>query len=497
MNKIKRKEGIKRVVVLLIILTITTMISIFGNASIFNKFKCLNTDISVWTNIAKQIQNGKVIYRDIFDHKGPILYFFYYIGYFIGKINGIAFIDFICIFIDSVMIYRIAKKMNLGRLKSILTTLICMFLIPIICFGNSENPCSESLSLPFILISLYAFINFIYDKKFGKWESIYTGICFGIVAMIRVNLAILWVVFEIYIYMQLIKQKEYKRLINIIFFSVIGVCIVIFPIIIYLVSNNAFKNFIDAYFLLNIKYSTIREYSTYETVLYFIIFTWGIFILPLVLSVILVIVFFKKKEKKIIILNFLYTIFITYLIISPGRKYPHYMIPLVSTMVIPIVFMLKNIKIDKRLIFMMYIIVFLFLCIMGYDQIQIYNSDEWTANQYDEYSKLINTYSEKNDSILQIGKKTQIYLWANRSYNGKYFFQIPFILYDEEYEKQFIEEVKYCKPKIILNFLEELEELDNKDNINEIEKKFKEDIKEIIENKYIEINDFLYVRREE
>ncbi|MCI8833687.1 MAG: hypothetical protein HFJ19_05835, partial [Clostridia bacterium] len=37
------------------------------------------TDVNVWKYIANMIQDDRIIYKDLFDHKGPILYLFYYL----------------------------------------------------------------------------------------------------------------------------------------------------------------------------------------------------------------------------------------------------------------------------------------------------------------------------------------------------------------------------------------------------------------------------------
>ncbi len=163
-------------IVVSILILFASIISLFCCLSIANKSNFLSTDVSVWVNIAKMMDQGKMIYRDIFDNKGPILYFLYFWGYKFGGKLGIWMINYISLLIDIAIIYIFSKKFNIGKKKSIIVAGISVvFLSFIYCNESTEIPCTESLALPFILISLYEFIKFNSDiKKFGKKESLYT-----------------------------------------------------------------------------------------------------------------------------------------------------------------------------------------------------------------------------------------------------------------------------------------------------------------------------------
>jgi hypothetical protein len=44
-------------------------------------------DANASFTMGKGMMNGKVLYRDIFDHRGPLLYFYYGIGYLISNMD--------------------------------------------------------------------------------------------------------------------------------------------------------------------------------------------------------------------------------------------------------------------------------------------------------------------------------------------------------------------------------------------------------------------------
>ncbi|MDR0825520.1 MAG: hypothetical protein LBN74_10530, partial [Prevotella sp.] len=43
------------------------------------------SDINLYFNIGKAIFNGKVLYTEAFDHKGPLIFFIYGVGYLISN----------------------------------------------------------------------------------------------------------------------------------------------------------------------------------------------------------------------------------------------------------------------------------------------------------------------------------------------------------------------------------------------------------------------------
>ena len=196
-----------RIIVYLILIIFAFFLSILNSISVLNKDSYISIDVAVWTNVAKMMKEGRIIYRDIFDHKGPILLILYFFSYAIGKTNGIWFMDFLCSIVDVIVIYLIARKFNLSRMKSIIIVAVSVIFLSLLCL---ENPCTESIALPFILIAFYNFIKFIKNiNNFCRKESFITGICLGIALLIRPNLASLWVIYDIYIFL---KQTHLKLL---------------------------------------------------------------------------------------------------------------------------------------------------------------------------------------------------------------------------------------------------------------------------------------------
>ena len=482
-----------RIIVYLLLIVFALFLAMLNSISVLNKDSYISIDVAVWTNIAKLMKEGRIIYRDIFDHKGPILLILYFFSYSIGKINGIWFMDFLCSIVNVIVIYLIARKFNLSRIKSIIIVAISVIFLSLLCL---ENPCTESIALPFILISFYYFIRFIKNSNsFRRKESFITGICLGIVLLIRPNLASLWVIYDIFIFLKLLKKKEVKILLSIIEFSFLGVFFICIPIFLYLYINNAMGDFIKIYCIFNFKYAGAKEQTLIKTILDFIKLSKGILLITFVnyIGIFIYIIKNKIKDKELIITGFIYYLFTFYLVIMPQRSYIHYLIPMLPSFLIPMILTLKYIKI-RKILSKIFVIICIIIMIIIMNANIIEKKKKWGYSIYlDSISKFIKENSKIEDNILQLGNRANIYLLSERQYNGKYFYQIPIAFQNKEIGNAILNEIERDYPKIIIDTWKNWKV--NKED-NESTRSFKTKIKRVLDEKYIKKNLTEYILKE-
>ena len=482
------KKNYKTLVIYIILIILAFLISLESSVSPINKTEYIATDVSVWISIAKEMAQGELMYRDFFDHKGPILYFIYYVGYTLGETLGIWFIDFLCNIVNAFMIYKISNLILKNREKSLIITIICMCFMLGLC---EENPCTESISLPFILIALYQFTKFTLDiKRFNKKESLCTGICFGIVLLLRPNIATLWIVYYIYIFIKLLKEKQIKHLCQIIGFSILGVIIVFLPTIVYFIKNGIVTDFINTYLLFNLKYANSKDENLFDVICYYLNSTKYILLLILACYIVILINIRKKLtkvENELIIVSFIYFIFSCYLTIMPQRKYLHYVISMLPTFIIPITICLKYIKINKATK-----ITLVEISLIVYLLISIYNMQNCRHSNYvyEKISKEVHILTKKDDNVLVLGNNATIYLIADREYKGKYLYQTPIANKDEDIAKEVLEEIKKDLPDVIVNTISKLNEEGRQDLTN-----FERKIKAILNQNYTTKGKIIYVKK--
>lgn len=171
-------------------------------------------DSNIFQQIGLGVIDGKTPYTDLFDHKGPILFYIQALGLYLNKKVGIIFFQIISlsftmfIFRKCLEIYRI--HFHSYFFLSLVALLLCL-----IAFLNEGN-LSEEWSLPYIVLPIYFCQKAIEDESYQLSISklIGIGICFGIICFIRVNNLVPALGFLLYIAGIHLYQKNYKYVIT-------------------------------------------------------------------------------------------------------------------------------------------------------------------------------------------------------------------------------------------------------------------------------------------
>ncbi len=440
------------------------------------------TDVNVWKYIANMIENGKIIYKDLFDHKGPILYLFYYLFR-----NYTIVSELIIFIVNEIFIYKITEIVlsdKYTKLKSIIVTAISMIILFI---ALEDFPNTESYSIPFILISLYYFVKNLIIKYNAK-SFVIIGFCMSIVLFLRANIIVLWIIIYLYFMTKMIVKRNIKKLFRLIGYTILGMSICIVPIVIYLIHNNIFKEFIEYYLIFNLKYVSVNTPNNIlETCIYF--FTLTLYIHPIIIFINILLIFLKKniEDRKLLIINLIYYIVSIYIVISPKREYLHYMIILMPCVIIPLSILIKD-KDNYKFIITIWIELYLVLIAFGVKYCNIKNIKE-NSQKYLLKIEIIADWLEKNtkedDNILVLGNENIIYNLSDRNYKGKFFYQVPVIYNSNDIANKFLQEIAEQKPKYIIV---------NKYKVNNNNYMDRE-ISRTLEEQYIQIEEYVYRRK--
>ena len=167
-------------------------------------------DSSIFMLIGKGITEGKIPYRDLFDHKGPVLFWIEAAGWALGGRNGIWFIETLGAIFSVFMIMKICELFNSRFFIPVIGTAVVYLTL----FGRG-NLC-ENYSLPLVYLCVYLTIKY-YQSEVVKHPWIYSyiyGICFALLAFIRVNNATIICGFVLCIIIRLITAREFDNLIK-------------------------------------------------------------------------------------------------------------------------------------------------------------------------------------------------------------------------------------------------------------------------------------------
>lgn len=218
------------------------------------------SDVNVYFNVAKGMLDGRILYTEVFDHKGPLIFLIYALGAFISSSTfiGVFLILFIFWSLFAISIYSMAR-IYLPSLYSLLVTSICIYLsTSYLWMGGS----AEEFILIFEGISLFLFFKFFTDRavKHNPYAMAVHGVLVASVFFIKLSIILFWFFPLLGIFLYLLFNKQYKNiLVNLLGFF-IGVAIVSLPILLYFVYHDAFREAYHVYIELNKQYSSSDDY---------------------------------------------------------------------------------------------------------------------------------------------------------------------------------------------------------------------------------------------
>ena len=280
LDKTTEKENLSSWAIYGICLAISTIFFfLFGFNSplfIFNS----DNDYQWFMTMGNGLVHGKIPYRDLFEQKGPIVYFV---------------TAFCCLFPTPRLIMLIIEIFSMS-LFFFFTYLICkkslntfyslaaIILLSLAIFTSWCRPYNgstiEEFCLPIYAYFFLCWLEFLQEKHTWNWKrTLYLGLCFGFILWTKFTLAyfiltpmLIWFFITIY-------SKQYHTLISNILWILSGILIVSIPIFIFYLTHHAIDDLFYVYFFINLTcYSSI---NIFESLKYF--FMIGPFILVLIL----------------------------------------------------------------------------------------------------------------------------------------------------------------------------------------------------------------------
>ncbi|MBP5491319.1 MAG: glycosyltransferase family 39 protein [Clostridiales bacterium] len=234
---------------------------------------CFSSDEVCYKTISMGILHGKLPYRDLFDHKGPLTYFLFAFGFLIsGGANWGAFL--VCYLLDAFAFIFSYKTCRLflsedeSLLSVILTVLFTSITIQNI-YTTGSKP--ENMLLAPLMISTYLFMKHTCSEE-GKETHIVPagkmfliGLCCGAVFMIKLNVCLFYLAFVGCYFLWLLVKKHWKN-----FFCgagafLAGIAAVTLPCMLFYYVKGGLQAFFDVYFVFNLKYSGGKDGFLYLT----------------------------------------------------------------------------------------------------------------------------------------------------------------------------------------------------------------------------------------
>lgn len=371
------------------------------------------TDVNVYFTIGKGLMDGSVVYKDLFDHKGPLIFFIYGFGYLISNSDffGVFLIE-VCIYTICIYyVYLIIKLFASSTLALSVSLIFPVFYL----FYSYKGGSAEDFILVAEVISLYYFIGYFYKRSINYLSKhmFVHGVMIGCVFFIKLNLIFFWFFPLLFIFIVLGYNKLYTSLWRNLSYLLLGILCIAFPIFLYFVINNALGSFWEAYIDFNLLYNSqlsgnfitrlrsnlgdlkLRDF------LFLLVCFWGF----------LDFIFRKLFEKRVGLLSlFLSFIVQLFFVLSGAFFFPYYLLSTLVFVILALVslaLVLEKIAFVKHLKYLPLICSVCFLLIgavrtnlFGYSLNSVVNRD-FPESQISLFSREV--MKEDNPSLLCLG----------------------------------------------------------------------------------------------
>lgn len=247
------KSNIKKIYSFLVFYSFVLLFFCSGSSPFIH---FMSTDSSVFFTMGRGMVGGKVVYLDLFDHKGWYIYFFNYLGALISSDNsvGIYLVEGVFVSIDAILCYKIYYSYICSR-KSVIATLVTLMLF-LNYFTYQGGNLVEVYALTFQLLSFYYIVKYIKTNqiKHNPFFMLIHGICVGVVLFLRANMIMMWGSIALIIIIYLFINKKYTNLLINIAAGFAGIIIGVAPPVVYSVFTGSTYEMIDQCFVFNVLY---------------------------------------------------------------------------------------------------------------------------------------------------------------------------------------------------------------------------------------------------
>ena len=407
-------------------------------------------DSAVFITCADMLNHGKTMYVDFFDHKGPLMYLFDWLGLKIGGITGLWVLEIVWFILSANLMYLIARIFT-TKFASFIGTMCGLAMVLQFECHNSV----EFVALPFVCLGLWPLLKSIHDDSLPSYKAaIVSSVCLGITVLLKPNIGSLIVFCMLSIAISCIGKKEYALLWKYVFICLGILSVMGLIVYLWLKSYSAWNCFVGQFWDFNIEYS--HRFSLLAKLKSGIrlIFLTTLCSVSWLMSVF--VLFGNRKDGQSFKENL--TLFLILFLSSfiscglAGNEYAHYLIAIVPGYVIFIskgISMAKNIK-SK-------ILVGLLLLVYGYSYTyNLYASLRNISSVSSNYTELnsavdyVQAHTAENDEICLYGVDPMLYYLSGRIPCTRYIYQWVVFKVRSDAREEYFNEIRQKQPKLIV-----------------------------------------------
>lgn len=242
----KRKQ-IESIVLVLYAVLLMSAFSICAPHRLFTEY----VDINVIFSVGKSFWRGKLVYRDLFEHKGPLMYAITAVAALFSSKSflGVWILEVVACATFLITSLAIIRKLNPSASGIFLPVIAYLIYHSKAFIGGT----AEEFCLPLLSIALLIGVRSAKDSRMPSFkESVVLGITAGIVFWIKYNMIGFFIGFLLIFIGFAWKDKAWKNLLTAVKGAVTGLLIVTVPILLFFGFNSALDDLYQVYFFDNV-----------------------------------------------------------------------------------------------------------------------------------------------------------------------------------------------------------------------------------------------------
>jgi len=412
-------------------------------------------DSGVFIYSAKAIMNSKIMYKEVFDHKGPLIYLINILGLVIlnGNLIGVWIVELISLFIATIFFYK-SSRLFFDETASFFSVVFALnTIMPLLEAGDL----TEEYYLCFAAIALFLFLRALKaDFVFSFSDVFLISVCAACAMMLRINLVALWVSFTIVAAVFLVYKKRIGSLITYKLWVWIGIAVVVVPFIVYFYMHHALADAWYANWTFNLHYAHTTARASWSGIWDAISSMAPTHVGLVMLAYFIVAVKWAIKEPQNRILHlFSVLAFLLTLIIGCGltaRVQSHYALAVIPAIIVPAAFLLQKMKcLSSRYHALFCLIAVLCISIHAYRLQKIFV--RLALQRKTEQLQIINCIKEntsQSDLISVMGNNSLLYYLSGRNSCSRFHYQFPLVKIDSNITKEYYTDIVTNKPRLIL-----------------------------------------------
>ena len=214
------------------------------------RYTILDGDSSIFQSVGKCWTQGLIPYRDIFEHKGALLFLVDALGYAIYPRSGIMVPQIIFMYVSLLLLWRVTEILKFGVARLLVFALTILYYAAHYHAGNYAT----EYNMPFLMAATYIFLRDLNSPRVPILHGFIYGFGFGASVLLRATNAMPLCCFAFLSAVFLLRAGELKNLWQNFLSFCAGFAIIVLPFVIYFAAHGALYDAFYGTILFNMKY---------------------------------------------------------------------------------------------------------------------------------------------------------------------------------------------------------------------------------------------------